>query len=44
MQYSDYNCLVPYREHREVNELVLELALEAARTRAIGRWRPFPVA
>ncbi|MBV8479001.1 MAG: hypothetical protein JOY72_01735 [Actinobacteria bacterium] len=28
--YSDYICLFPYREHKEVNDLVLELALEAA--------------
>lgn len=29
--YSDFNCLVPYRDHREVNDRVLELAIEAAR-------------
>jgi hypothetical protein len=29
--YSDFNCLVPYRDHQEVNDQVLELALEAAR-------------
>ena len=28
--YSDYVCLFPCEEHREVNDLVLELALEAA--------------
>jgi hypothetical protein len=28
--YSDFNCLVPYRDHREVNDHVLELAIEAA--------------
>jgi hypothetical protein len=28
--YSDYVCLFPYREHRETNDLVLRLALEAA--------------
>jgi hypothetical protein len=29
--YTDYTCLFPYREHRETNDLVLELGLEAAR-------------
>lgn len=28
--YSEYLCLVPYREHRAINDLVLELGLEAA--------------
>ncbi len=27
--YSDYICLFPYREHREVNDLVLQLGLQA---------------
>lgn len=31
LKYSDYNCLIPYAEHREVNDLVLELGLEAIR-------------
>lgn len=31
--YSEFVCLFPYREHRAVNDLVLELALEAARRR-----------
>jgi len=30
-EYSDYNCFVPFREHREINERVLRLGLEAAR-------------
>lgn len=30
-EYSDFNCFVPYREHREVNDRVLRLGLEAAR-------------
>ena len=30
-EYSEYVCMFPYQEHREVNDLVLELALEAAR-------------
>jgi hypothetical protein len=30
-EYSDFNCFVPYREHREINDRVLELGLEAAR-------------
>jgi hypothetical protein len=29
--YSEYVCLFPYEEHREVNDIVLSLALEAAR-------------
>lgn len=28
--YTEYVCLFPYEEHREVNDLVLRLALEAA--------------
>jgi hypothetical protein len=28
--YSDYNCFVQYREHREINERVLRLGLESA--------------
>ena len=28
--YSDYVCLFPYGEHREVNDVVLRLALDAA--------------
>jgi hypothetical protein len=28
--YSEYVCLFPYQEHREVNDLVLQLALAAA--------------
>jgi hypothetical protein len=30
-EYSDFNCFVPYLEHRIVNDRVLELALAAAR-------------
>jgi hypothetical protein len=30
-EYSDFNCLVPYREHRAVNDRVLELAIAACR-------------
>ena len=30
-EYSDFNCFMPYREHSEINELVLTLGLEAAR-------------
>ena len=30
MEYSDYNCLVPYREHAETNDRVLALGLQAA--------------
>jgi len=30
-EYSDYNCLVPYREHAETNDRVLALGLETAR-------------
>jgi hypothetical protein len=30
LEYSDYICLFPYREHREMNDLVLHLGLEAA--------------
>jgi hypothetical protein len=33
LRYSDYNCLIPYTEHRAVNDLVLELGLDAVRTR-----------
>jgi hypothetical protein len=29
--YSDYICLFPYRKHREVNDLVLALGLQASR-------------
>jgi hypothetical protein len=32
-EYSDFNCFVPYREHRAINDRVLELAVEAARGR-----------
>ena len=32
-RYSEYACLFPYAEHRQVNDLVLELALAAARSR-----------
>jgi hypothetical protein len=39
MKYSDYNCLVPYRAHQEVNDLVLELALEAFYRSREGRGR-----
>jgi hypothetical protein len=28
-EYSDFNCFVPYREHREINDRVLALALDA---------------
>jgi hypothetical protein len=31
-EYSDFNCFVPYREHSEINDLVLTLGLEAARS------------
>jgi hypothetical protein len=31
--YSDYICLFPYREHRRINDLVLELGLASARSR-----------
>jgi hypothetical protein len=34
LAYSDYACLVPYQAHREVNDLVLELALQAAARRS----------
>jgi hypothetical protein len=30
-EYSDFNCFVPYREHREINDRVLRLGIEAAR-------------
>ena len=30
LAYSDYNCLFPYARHRDTNDLVLRLALEAA--------------
>jgi hypothetical protein len=33
LEYSDFTCLVPYAEHREINDRVLELAIEAARDR-----------
>ncbi|HUZ82076.1 MAG TPA: hypothetical protein VMU73_07500 [Gaiellaceae bacterium] len=32
--YSDYVCMFPYGEHREVNDLVLRLALDAADDRS----------
>jgi len=44
MEYSDYNCLVPYHEHRKINDLVLELALDAAAGRARARTNPVSVA
>lgn len=31
--YSDFNCFVPYREYREINDRVLELGLDVARGR-----------
>ena len=31
LDYSDFNCFVPYVEHREINDRVLELGLEIAR-------------
>jgi len=31
LEYSDYICLFPYGEHREINDLVLRLGLDAAR-------------
>src|SRR5581483_10612820 len=31
LDYSDFNCFVPYAEHREINDRVLELGLEIAR-------------
>jgi hypothetical protein len=33
--YSDYVCLFPYREHREINDLVLQLGIEAAKESGI---------
>jgi hypothetical protein len=30
LRYSDYICLFPYQEHRDTNDLVLRMALEAA--------------
>ena len=30
-EYSDFNCFVPYVEHREINDRVLALGLEIAR-------------
>jgi hypothetical protein len=30
-EYSDFNCFVPYRDHRELNDRVLALGVEAAR-------------
>jgi hypothetical protein len=29
-EYTEYVCMFPYRQHRELNDLVLELALRAA--------------
>jgi len=40
LRYTDYNCLSPFDEHRRVNELVLELGLEAASRRRRGEPRP----
>jgi len=31
LDYSDFNCFVPYSEHREINDEVLALGLEFAR-------------
>lgn len=33
LDYSDFNCFVPYGEHREINDKVLALGLEIAKTR-----------
>jgi hypothetical protein len=33
LEYSDFNCFVPYSEHREINDRVLALGLEIARER-----------
>lgn len=33
LEYSDFNCFVPYSEHREINDRVLALGLEIARGR-----------
>ena len=30
LNYSDFNCFVPYTEHRQINDRVLALALEVA--------------
>jgi hypothetical protein len=32
LHYSDFNCFVPYAEHRQINDRVLKLGLEIART------------
>jgi hypothetical protein len=34
LEYSDFNCFVPYSEHRAMNDRVLELGLEIARRQA----------
>ena len=31
LDYSDFNCFVPYSEHREINDRVLALGLDIAR-------------
>jgi hypothetical protein len=31
LAYSDFNCFVPYRDHREINDRILELGLEIGR-------------
>jgi hypothetical protein len=40
LEYSDFNCFVPYRDHRAINERVLEIGLEVSRqaspTRRVG--------
>lgn len=39
--YSDFHCVPPYRERRELNEIPVELAIQAVqrrRSRARGRW------
>jgi hypothetical protein len=33
LAYSDFNCFVPYSEHRAINDRVLELGLEVAHQR-----------
>lgn len=33
LEYSDFNCFVPYREHQAINDRVLALGLEHARMR-----------
>jgi hypothetical protein len=39
LRYSDYNCLIPYDAYRDVNDLVLELGLQAVQARRARRRR-----